>query len=475
MNKGYQALPSRTFFCEGESLFSYLLRTALNNGISVMLLMNMFRKNEKYLLHKGDIRRVDFYPESVFDLKKLIQLTGISREEIYKSTFTNVLTAFGYSQNGEKARFMNNMIRENLHFCSRCLQENNCYNLVWKIEGVHHCLKHNQKLNNVCGHCRQKIGYHLVSSMHFCPHCNHLLSDSYSSCTEEEKDYKVYQYSLQTNWIQLTEKKLCFEVQSLAQKLLFIMNEFQPFYDAKVVKSSIFGYSVTHLLQYARNTIVAHNNIRLLFIMKILHDKNMDIISLHNMKLPLTFVESLLKANSIQWTREFTCEAPWCKEKGKSNSLTPTSSKHTRKAGERLSHYLVCRECFCEYAFNEDRALVERTSFIAAYDVINRYDISSMTWPEKKECFLMSRERIRRVCAYFNVRQIIKRNTVIQKQDEIHFLLLQKFVSALREGSQLSDIRFWTIWESYNQYLLHRYHPIVMRELFYQRYVSPQE
>ncbi|MEC0105360.1 TniQ family protein [Paenibacillus taichungensis] len=470
MNKGCQTLPSRTFYNEGESLFSYLLRTAYNNGISILLLMNMIRKNEKYLLHKGDIRRIDYYPESVFDLKKLTQLAGISQSDIHKSTFANVLNAFGYSANGEKARLMQNMIRETLYFCSQCLKEGYGYNLMWKIEGIHHCHKHNQKLLNLCSHCHQEIGYDQIVALYHCPLCNYLLIDSYNNCKEEEIGNIVYQQSLQTNLIQLIEKRGCFEVQSLAQKLLFIMNSSQPIYDADVVKKSIHGYSLTHLLQYARNTIVAHKNIRLLFILKILHDNNMDINSLHNMELPSSFVESLLEGNSIQWTRGFTCVAPWCKEKGQPNSLTSTSSKHARKAGEKLSHYLVCKECFCEYAFNKERTLVERTSFIAAYDVINRCDLSSMTWPEKIKCFSMNRERIRRASAYFNVRLMGSRAG--QTQNQIDCSLLQKFVSALREGKQLADIRYWSIWDGYEQYLMHRYHPVVMRELFYQRYGS---
>jgi hypothetical protein len=467
--EGYKTLPSRTFYKEGESLFSYLLRTAFNNGISILLLLNMMRKNEKYLLHKGDIRRIDYYPESVFDLKKLIQLTGINQADVYKSTFANVLNAFGYSTNGEKARLMNNMIRDTLHFCTQCLKEGYGYNLMWKIEGIRCCQKHSQRLLDKCSFCDQEICYEHIVAMDLCPHCNQLLTNIHNSCADKEVDNIAYQQSLQTNLIQLIHEKGHFEVQSLAQKLLFLMNGFQPIYDADTVKKSAHQYSLTHLLQYARNTIVAHKNIKLSFILEVLHGKDIDINSLNNMEIPTTFLESLLEGKSIQWTREFTCIAPWCKENGQRRSLIPTNSKHAKKSGRKLSHYLVCRECFCEYAFDEDRNLVERTSFITAYNILGKYDISSMTWPERKKCLSMNRERIKRVSAYFNARQLL-RGDIDPTQYKINSSLGERFILALKQGQELATIRYWSSWDGYDHYLLHRYHPTVMREIFNQRY-----
>ncbi|PWW32920.1 MULTISPECIES: TniQ family protein [Paenibacillus] len=471
--KGIQTLPSRTFYYEGESLLSYLLRSAFNSGISVLLLLNMIRKNEKYLLHRGDIRRIDFFPESIFDLNKLTSLTGISRSDLYKGTFTNVLNAFGYGANGEKARLMKNMLRETLHYCKQCLEEGRGYNLMWKVEGVDSCLKHNQKLENHCLHCKQEICYQHIVIINRCPHCDELLTELPPDYLKNGIENITRQQSLQANLYELIQRTdLRFEAQALAQKLLYLMNGFQSVYQAATIKKSLQGYSFTYLLQYARDTISTQKNIKLSFILEVLHSQSVDINSLSIIEVPTTFIDSLLEGNSIEWTREYTCQAPWCKERGQRMSLTPTNSKHCKKAGEKLSHYLVCKECFCEYAFNEERILIERTSFISAYDVMHRYDISSMTWSEKRKCFLMNREQIRRASAYFNARQIIKRGIYPQNQSEINCVLLTKFVSALRQGKRIAEIRYWPLWEGYEHYLLHRYHPVVMSEIFNHRYVN---
>ncbi|MBP1172883.1 MULTISPECIES: TniQ family protein [unclassified Paenibacillus] len=467
--KGNCALPSRTFYIEGESLFSYLLRTAENNGVTLILLMNMIRKNEKYLLHAGDIRRIDYYPESVFNIEKLSKLTGISQSDVNKGSFTNVVNTFGYSTNGEQARFTNDMIRATLHFCPQCLKENRGYDLLWKVEGIDSCQKHNQRLVNKCSYCNHRINYNEITSLRRCPHCDQLLTDIPAEPTHEGNSI-ARQKSVRTNMNQLIYgDKLHFEVQSLAQKLLFLLNDSQSMYHPEIVKKSLDGYTLAHLLQYARNTIKAKKILKLNFVFNVLYKNKVCINDLYKMKIPPEFLESLLKDTSTQWTRGHMCIAPWCKQKDQPGSLVSTNTKHTHKSGKGLSHYLICKECFCEYAFNQEKKLIERTSFIAVYDVLTKRDISNMSWLDKKKCFFMNKERIRRGVAYFNVRQILLEKTA-KAQYEVNELLLEMFISALKQGQDIAQIRFWPKWNGYGQYLLHRYHPAVMRELFNRRY-----
>lgn len=438
--------------------------------MSVLLLMNLLRKNEQYLLHKGDIRRIDYYPESVFDLKKLIELTGLSQSDVYKSTFANVLYAFGYGTNGEKARLMKNMIRDTLHFCTKCIEEGFGYNLMWKVDGVDCCLKHNQRLSNVCPCCKQEIRYHLIETIDQCPHCNQSLTGTIQGYMNMGIDNIAFQQSLQTNLYQLAQvRNIQFDTQSLAQKLLYLLSGSQPIYRADSVKGKLEGYSLTHLLQYARDSMSSHKTIRLTFILKLLQDKSMDVLSLANLKVPSTFIDSLLEGRSIQWIREFTCRAPWCKAKGRRNSLVSTSSKHAQKSGQKLSHSLICNECFSEYAFDEARNLIERTNFIAAYNIIKQYDVSQMSWPEKQYYFSMGREPIRRAIAYFKARHLMDTG---KDQADIcmDVSLIENFIFALRRGGKLAEIRYWTLWENYEHYLLHRYHRRVMKEIFDIRY-----
>ncbi|MGW7162644.1 TniQ family protein [Paenibacillus taichungensis] len=466
-----QTLPSRTLFREGQSLFSYLLKTAYNNGISIAALLNMIRKNEKYLLHKRDIRRIDYYPESVFDLKKLIELTGLTQSNVYESSFTNVLHVFGYYNHAENARLMKNMIRENLHYCTKCLEEGLGYKLVWKVTGVDCCLVHNQSLLNGCLHCKQEIGYHDIITTDRCPHCNQsligILQDNLGQI-----ENKAIQQSYQTNINQLIRgTDLQFNSQEIAQKLLYLMNKLQPVYQASIIRESLQGYSITHLLQHARDTMSTSRNIKLSFVLEVLNSHSVDIKRLSTMDVPTSFVHSLLEGKSISWTREFVCKAPWCKVRGKQNSLVPTSSKHVIKSGAKFSHYLVCRGCYCEYAFDVKKNFVERTQFISAFAIMTKENISKMNWPEKIKCFSMNKESIRRAIAYFCARQLLKEE-ILNRENNTDNLLLNKFISALRRGDSISDIRYSTLWKNYDQYLLHRYDPVVMKEIFDTRYVE---
>lgn len=470
-DKGGQNLPSRTFYHEGESLFSYLSRTAHNNGISLLLLLNMIRKNEKYLLHKGDIRRIDYYPQSIFDLHKLIKLTGLTQSNVYESSFTNVLHVFGYDSHAEKARLMRNMLRETLHYCTQCLGEGLGYNLMWKVVGVDCCLLHNQRLLNGCLHCKQEIGYYDIITIDRCPHCDQSLTGILPDYQGQVENWELQQ-SFQTNLnLLIRGTNLRFDSQDLAQKLLYSMNKFKPVYQSSTIRESLDGYSLTHLLQHARKTMKTSRNISLLFVLKTLHSQSIDLNSFFAMEIPRTFIDSLLEGNSIQWTREFSCRAPWCRERGKQNSLIPTSSKHVIKSGKRFSHYLVCRECYCEYAFDEKKNLVERTNFISAFEILNKQNISKMNWPEKINCFSTNREPIRRAVAYFCARQLFK-GEILHGENNTDILLLKKFISALRRGDSISDIRHSTLWRNYDQYLLHRYHPVVMKEIFDKRYIE---
>ncbi|MNW50316.1 hypothetical protein D3C74_277670 [compost metagenome] len=130
------------------------------------------------------------------------------------------------------------------------------------------------------------------------------------------------------------------------------------------------------------------------------------------------------------------------------------------KSGEHLSYYTVCYSCGCEYALNEERKLVERGYFISAYKKLKNRDITRLTWPEKEKIFGLKRDRIRRVLAYFHSQNVIENDSF---EGQIDAVLLERFQRAFSEGLSVVEVRFWKEWKNYEQFLLHRYHPSVIK------------
>lgn len=71
-----KALTVRRRISSGESLYSFLMRCAEDNGMNFLDLFNLLRRN-KYKLYTWDIHRLDFYPSNVIDTDRLYKLTNI--------------------------------------------------------------------------------------------------------------------------------------------------------------------------------------------------------------------------------------------------------------------------------------------------------------------------------------------------------------------------------------------------------------
>lgn len=138
-----ELFPIRTKSLSGESLWSFLIRLSLRNGISILSLLNSIRNWDKRYVQKADWGLLDFSPESMLDFERLSQLSGNSAEDLLTMTFHNILVAFGCGGDAQRSRFMSGMLSDYYQFCPQCLKENIPYHrLLWRLKNITGCITH---------------------------------------------------------------------------------------------------------------------------------------------------------------------------------------------------------------------------------------------------------------------------------------------------------------------------------------------
>ncbi|MFH5181594.1 TniQ family protein [Paenibacillus sp. TAB 01] len=444
-----------------ESLFSYFINLSHSFGTDVLVLLETMKLNEKFRLHSGDLKRIDFYPMSLLNASKITAITGLSYEEVHRSSFANVIRTFNESAKGESSRILNKIIRDKLSYCPECLRSSKTYPLLWKIDTIDTCIIHKNKLNNCCGHCKETIAYQSIREVNRCPHCSNRLSEVIGSKEEISEVEMEQQVWFTENW----EYLLNYTGESLtnsetALRLLYILNECQSYFNRKIIVAKRSQGCVEHLLQCARGTLQKRRSVHLSNLLFTLYKMKTHVKDFLVLSVPQEFVDSLHEKSIGHLAKMTACEAPWCEKYGEVGELVPTGVLNTTKSGEHLSYYMVCKSCGCEYAFNEGKKLVERGYFINAYKILKTRDITRLTWPEKEKIFGLKRDRIRRVMAYFHNQNVIVNDIHKGKIDAV---LLERFIRAFSEGVSLEEVRYWREWQNYEQFLLHRYHSSVIK------------
>ncbi len=453
-------LTVRMKISDSESLQSYLMRCAKVNGRSFHELFNLLKKN-KYKLYSWDYHRLDYCPTNVINTDSLEQITHLRNSEIRNATFSNVIHTFKESGSETTCRFLNNLIRDKLHYCPICLAEKKQIKLIWKITDVTTCLIHQRLLLHKCAHCNKEIDYQEIYQVDKCPYCLHGLADNTSHHEHLEDDLVQREEWYAKNWMYLLHNQSEVQLSSndIAIRLLFILSERAALLNKREVRGKIKEATFIHFLQCARGTR-KRNSIRLQTLLSILYKHHFEIDDFLTLKVPVSFVDSLMPSRGASLSP--TCIAPWCLNFGSYMSLIKTPSKNIKSRNQTLKEYLVCKECGCEYATTTQNELIERTYFISGYKILSSRDISKLTWPEKEKVFGLKKNRIQRICAYFYTRGIFTENNF---KNELEMKKLQLFCDAICRGDSIFEIQHWKNWKNDDQYLKYRYHPLVIRTI----------
>lgn len=447
---------------EDELLSSLLIRLANANGIDVLKFCSSFNISTSHYLQKNDIDLIDFYPLNILDIGKIAEINNLDKTTLLNKTFLKVIKKFT-AENFSRVRSFTDLIRKKLYYCPDCLKESNYYRVLWKVAGVNGCLKHNKFLIDRCHNCNKDILFKEVCIMGFCPHCNFALKNCKSIL--DKKVLVEINTHLIKSWEYLWGDKVqSIHTNQMPLNLLYLLNGFKLDLDRTLVTRNLNKHaSLSILLQHVRGTNGCKKNLHLGIVLNILKEQNYSLEQLLKLKVPNEFMTRLQTKKKINYV---SCMAPWCSSFGEFGSLAKTgTSKKKKKDGAELKYYLFCTKCGCEYALNLNDQLVERTYFIHAYNELITVNISRSNLIQLAATLKMSIDKTKRCICYFISRNQFN-DCYFFKEFRIDMNKLKSMLNGIRGEIGLKEIRKWRIWESYNDFLVYRYHIDVINELY---------
>ncbi|WP_025693125.1 TniQ family protein [Paenibacillus zanthoxyli] len=457
-----------------ESLFGFLLRFANANGISLCDILNRLKVN-KYRLHSGDYHKLDIIPESMIDLRKLCFVSGSLIEELKSSTCYNIILKFKGNSKDYNSMFLKEYLRNEFHYCPDCLKEKRIIHLLWKFEPIVICEKHQRILLDSCHFCHKRIKYNDLREVGSCPYCLKDLSKQSSEVTEVITNQVI----LEQRWYRTAFDSLLnkysgirLDSSELALKILYVINGCINEFNRKEIRNKFKETTLVHFLQCARGT-TKKRTIHIRTILSILKDRDITVETFLTMELPNEFKAAVLN-HEVNEKHSLKCIAPWCMNYDLEGRLLATTSKNIQQLDQTLKQYFVCPDCSCEYALNSRKEMIERTYFIRAFEILSNRSIDNLTWPEKEKIIGLKRNRILRIIAYFSSRGLLTGNYRYTEKD-IDDTLLLKAIESIQTGSKIHDIQHFDCWDNNEHYLLHRYHPQVVKAIVSKKHsLSPK-
>lgn len=455
---------------EGESLSSFLYRLSQSNGIPMLQLWNTIKNQyTDHYAQWNDINIIDFAPINTINIKKLSQYLDVEAETMLNCTFYNVLYLFCGNSETERSRFLSGTLREKLHYCPSCFKEKSYHRLLWKVDGIDYCLKHGVKLLNKCFHCNREIKYKDIKILGVCPYCEQSLSksdfDHKMNRTELEK---VLWFSNSWNYLFKNHSQQI-QPNEIAIRILYLLNNKFQNADFKFIERNMQNPAVLPtLLQHARGSLSHKRTLHISFILNTLKENDIGVEEFLKLEVSSTFIKTL-SSKSLLKIDTVSCLAPWCSSYKKPGSLIKTgTSLKRRENGRTLKYYMVCDSCGCEYAFNEEDQLEERTYFIEAFNKVNAQENPRPSLKDFMVTTNYTADKVKRCFAYFRSRNVLEDFDIY---DGLHVKeeLLAEFIKALDDGVLIKSIEKWNCWESYNDFLTYRYHNKVIQTIHKQK------
>lgn len=448
----------------GESITSYLFRLKDGNGAAGLRIFNLFTSRNKHI-QSTDLLTLDIFPKSFIDVDKLSIATGCSNDLLLKTTFFPVLKTFRVDDEIEHSRFISGMLSNEYRFCPYCLKEKSYYRLLWRIADISICADHGCKLLNSCGACGKHI---LLSNMYkthlfeyLCPFCNSYLCNSKAS-PANANELKKNKWTMKA-WTSLLTSPICIDSKELAIRLLYVIGNFESAFYRESFSSSIPNkILLASLLQHARGSLSQDRTLHLSFVLQTLYQHGVSIEEFLKLEIPQSFRTSL-QYNFGRKVERFMCQAPWCQGYQVPGSLIKTgTSVKKMNTGEKLSYYMACQKCGCEYAIQDSGQIVERTYFIEGYRKLSTISGRGSSIKALAREINITEEKIRRLLAYFNNQNLFQGfYQALQPNGK----LLTAVIAAIKNGVTIKEIQSWECWKNDFHFLVYRFHPLTMRAL----------
>lgn len=455
----------------GESFWSYTLRLAEQNGVSVLTILNAIKNWKQKYVQRADFGLLDVSPGSIVDIEKFSGLTGHTVQELLHTTFHPLLTRFGVNEDFQRSRFMSGLILDTYRFCPQCLEETKYYRLLWKMSPVISCVEHNVYLVERCPACNKQIKFRDVELLDVCPHCGFSLTQSQARAIDgDEREHQ--------RWI---NKALCtlleprgflIEPPEVAMRILYLLCGRRSLFERQLAEEALPSVLPT-LLQHARGSLSQKRTLHLSFLLYTLYENRLSMNEFLQTTVPDSFVDSV-RQGMVRRSDQLACLAPWCEGYQIPGTLVKTGTTlKRRKSGETLLYYLACTECGCEYAIDEDGELQERTYFIEGYQALKDTNDPLSGIKGLAHSIGFTEDITRRCLAYFCTR--MEPDEWSGASAEVDSALLERVLKDVRKGTKLKVIQQWDCWESYQQFLVCRFHPKVMHALIELKWPRPSK
>lgn len=420
-----------------------------------------------------EITRLDFCPLNILDIEKLAKVTRMEPNVLLSGSLYYLLLTFSQGTEIERARFTSGMLRETLHFCPECLKDKKYHRLLWRIKGIETCIMHRIPLQDKCPQCKKGIKYQDVNALDKCPYCDMDLSISLNFPIKISCDWNQQIWLHNSFNTLLISKEHKISPQSVALRVLYLMNKKQDIFDKGRVTSTTQGANkLPGLLQLARDSLKQKRTLHIAYILNVLRESRLGIDDFLDLKLPQKFIDSVLTPSRIK-KDTIACKAPWCENFGIEGALIQTGTSFKRKKnGSVLSYYLACVKCGCEYALNAVNQVEERTYFIKGYNLMKSNISERDTIDSISKKTGLSLGQVKRCIAYFYSREF--KFLELDGSFQTDSSMLNLFIDAVKHDLPIRYIRNWDCWGSYMQFLLHRFHPNVMEQLLLQTRKMPK-
>ena len=136
---------------QGESLSGYFQRIANLNYVNLYdlwrLLISKNSREPKSLISIA----LDIFPDKFIDLNKLASMLDIDEDSLESLTFIPIYQKIGISKSAiHHSRVLSNIIEKHRNICPECLKENSIYKLIWQVQELNFCPRHNTLLQSNC-------------------------------------------------------------------------------------------------------------------------------------------------------------------------------------------------------------------------------------------------------------------------------------------------------------------------------------
>ncbi len=341
---------------QGESLSSYIIRTANLNAISsISEIWQLVKKHEIYKVDRNFFYKFDLFPSDIVHLSDLSILLNIKANVLVAHSFEPIVSFF-YPGSAGKMIFGKEIELKHRRFCRSCLKENGAFQLLWQVKDIHMCHKHFTRIESKCHRCGREQPYLKKNHIEHlkCNCCGELLFDEIAETIQDinikSKQLRIYRdwnnLFTSTNYISNNFLKESQPIhRKIAVLLLFlatpntvrINHKKHPFFSPSQAK---------RLLEIARNK--SNGTLQLGFILNTLRELNIEISDLMSLKVPKSFIRKLLNKTKDKKVQNVKCKSEWCEFFGTNHKMVDmrfSKGKYVPK------EYLYCSMCVCTYCW----------------------------------------------------------------------------------------------------------------------------